>query len=215
MNETRFFGFIARKQRWGLTGMGWASACLIVMAGLIWSIVNIYPFLAINAPIRGDILVVEGWLPDHALQQAAREFVGHDYHLLVTTGGPLKRGSFLTRYGTYARLAAATMARLGVDPAHIVAVPAPRVRKDRTYASALALRQWLETSELTVRSMDILTLGPHARRSRLVFEEALGPGIRVGVIAIADRSYESERWWRSSSGVRTVIDETIEAIAKL
>ncbi len=212
MDETGFFGFIARKQRWRLTGRGWASACLVVVAGLVWSIANIYPFLAINAPVHGDILVVEGWLPDTALQQAVHIFERHDYRLLITTGGPLERGSFLSQYEAYAQLAATTMVRLGVDAGRIVAVPAPRVRRDRTYASALALRKWLKQSGMTIHSLNLVTLGAHARRSRLLFEKALGPGIDVGVIAVRDRTYDPGKWWTSSAGVRTIIGEGVAYI---
>jgi len=208
----KIFGLIARKQRWRLTWRGWIVACIIVVSGLIWSVANVYQFLAINAPVHGDILVVEGWLPDNALKRAVSEFYRHDYKLLVTTGGPLERGSFLIKYKTYAQIAKSTMLKLGVDPRQIVAVPSPRVRKDRTYASALALKKWLKTSRITIRSLNILSLGPHARRSWLLFKKALGSKISVGVIAVKDTSYNPNRWWISSAGVRSVIGETIAYI---
>ena len=45
--------------------------------GLTMAIValfNSHDFLAINKPINGDILVVEGWIPISALNEAKRKF---------------------------------------------------------------------------------------------------------------------------------------------
>jgi hypothetical protein len=52
-------------------------------------------------------------------------------------------------------------------------------------------------------------LGAHARRTRLLFQKALGPDIKVGVIAIETRNYDGRHWWRSSTGVREVLTEGI------
>jgi hypothetical protein len=60
-----------------------------------------------------------------------------------------------------------------------------------------------------VESLDLVTLGPHARRSRLLYEEAFGNKVKVGVIAIAIPDYDVKRWWRYSEGVREVIGEGI------
>ena len=52
-------------------------------------------------------------------------------------------------------------------------------------------------------------MGPHARRSRLLYEEALGGEFKIGIIALADRRFDPEHWWRSSEGVRAVVDDTV------
>ena len=61
-------------------------------------------------------------------------------------------------------------------------------------------------------SIDVVTKGAHARRSRLLFEKVFGSDVKVGVIALRDRSYESSRWWRSSEGIREI---PFQAIAYL
>ncbi len=214
ISKTRFFGLFAQKKRWGLTWKGWIGVCIILVAGFVGTIANIYQFLSVNDPVRGNILVVEGWLPDYALQRAVHIFERRNYRLIVTTGGPLERGSFLIKYKTYAQLAKSTMLKLGVAANEIVSVPAPKVRKDRTYESALALKKWLRTFDKNIHSIDILTLGPHARRSRLLFRKAMGPFVKVGVIDAKDESYNPDRWWRYSAGVRSVIEEAIYIYAK-
>ena len=50
----------------------------------------------------------------------------------------------------------------------------------------------------------------------MLFKEAMGEEIPVGIIACENREYDPKRWWKTSSGVRTVLDETIAYIyAKL
>ena len=52
-------------------------------------------------------------------------------------------------------------------------------------------------------------MGPHARRTRLLFQEAFGSKVAVGVIAVPDDAYDPRHWWRSSEGVRDVVGEAI------
>jgi hypothetical protein len=203
------WGLIQRKETWVLTWRGALALLALFAAAVLFAARQIHPFLATTEPVGGDILVVEGWMPDEALQEALDWFEQHPYRLLVTTGGPLDKGSHLSAYATTAELGAATLRRLGADPDRIVAVPAPPVRADRTFESALALGRWLSGSDLAVDSLDIVSLGPHARRTRLLFQQALGDGLRVGVIAAANAGYDAEHWWAWSGGVRTVVGETV------
>jgi len=57
-----------------------------------------------------------------------------------------------------------------------------------------------------------MTEDMHARRTRLLFEEALGKSITVGIIAVPNPDYDARRWWRYSDGVREVIGESIAYI---
>ncbi len=167
-----------------------------------------YPFLAITEPVTGGALVVEGWAPDYALEEMIAEFNRNHYRTLFVTGGPLEKGAPLSEYRTYAELASATLTRLGLSSNVVQAVPAPLVRKDRTYASAVALRDWLQRHG-GVTNLNVVTIGPHARRTRLMFERALGPDAKVGIVALRDRDYNPDRWWTSSAGFRTVTGEMI------
>lgn len=183
---------------------------LLVGAALIVYIIRgAYSFLAINDPVYNGALVVEGWLPDYALQQAITEFKRDHYSKIFVTGGPVEHGSPLSEYETFAERGAATLLRFGLATNAVQAVPAPKVRVDRTYASAVALKNWLDEHGVTATNFNVVSLGPHSRRSRLLFEKALGNGYRVGVTAVEDEDYDAKRWWQSAEGVRTVIGETI------
>lgn len=204
-----YLGLVTRRQCWRLTVRGWILLFISLAAIPTFAVTNVHRFLAENHPVRADILVVEGWLPDYALEKAVSEFNQHSYRLLVVTGGPLRRGFFLSKWRTNAELAATTLKRLGLNEEFIVAVPTRSVKKDRTYASAMALKKWLLSSNLSVTSLNIYSLGLHARRSRLIFEKALGDKIAVGVISSNSVDYDPQSWWRSSNGVRAVLDEVI------
>jgi len=166
-------------------------------------------FLAVTEPIPSEILVVEGWVPDYALDGAVAEFGKGHYTLIVTSGGPLDR---LTRPGegeSYATLAAEYLRRCGIPSEKIRAVSSPRRLRNRTYESAVAFRDFLRTSQNPPKAINLYTLGFHARRSRNAFERAIGPGTAVGVIAHPPRDFQVNRWWRASDGAKSFVNELI------
>ena len=203
---------IHRKEQWSLTVYGWLFTLILILVLILFTVTNIYPFLAVNAPISADVLVVEGWIPDYAIKGAIAEFKRGHYRQVITTGTPVSKGYYLAEYKNFAELTAATFIALGFDNNHLVAIPTPYTLKNRTYASAVAVRQWLSTSDLTVKSINLYTSGPHARRSWIIFKSALTPTIKVGVIAAEPQEYNFKAWWQSSEGVRTVIGEAIAYI---
>jgi hypothetical protein len=207
MNFMRTLRLIKKKEIWVLTLWGWvalfATACLC--GGAV--VLNINSFLSPIQRVAPDVLVVEGWLPDYALEYAAREFKSRPYHLCIVTGGPMEAGTYLSNYKTFADIAYETLRKLGIDSGQIVAVPSPLVNKDRTYASSVALRQWFDKTGYRVGTVNVFSLGCHSRRSRMLFAKALGNHIPVGVIACYDNSYDSRRWWHYSSGIRMVTGE--------
>ncbi|NEP82441.1 MAG: hypothetical protein F6K39_32415 [Okeania sp. SIO3B3] len=186
----------------------------ILILGLIIFLIticcfNIYSFLAVTSPIEADILIVEGWMSDYAVKLAIAEFQQGAYQKLITTGSPIGKGYYLSEYNNFSELTAATLIALGVDPDRVVAVPTPQVVKYRTAASAIAVKEWLTTSNLKVDSINIYTLGPHARRSWMIYRNVFSPDIQVGVIALEPKGYNPKRWWQSSAGMRTVVGEAI------
>lgn len=206
------------KRGWGLferrecllpTWRGWLVLLLIGAGLVVFGMREVYPFLAVNDPIPGGVLVVEGWLPDYALEETIGEFKRDHHHKLFVTGGPLEEGMPLSEYRSFAELGAAVLVRLGLDTNVVQAVPAPEVRRDRTYACAVALKSWLHQHGVGETNINVISMGAHARRTRLLFREALGNGYKVGVICIESRGYDPKRWWESSEGVRSVTGETI------
>ena len=82
------------------------------------------------------------------------------------------------------------------------------IRKDRTYHTALAVKKRFNERGLAKKSIDVASLGVHARRTWLLFEKVF-PSVSVGIISIKSNEYDSTRWWLFSAGVRNVISETV------
>lgn len=204
-----FWGLLRRRECLLPSWRGWL---LLLLAGwllAIGSVRKVYSFLAVTDPVAGGALVIEGWAPDYALAEVVTEFRRHHYTRVYVVGVPLERGAPLSEYKTYAELGANTLLKLGLDRDSVQAVPTPAVRQDRTYASALVLKQWLQEHNAMPVEFNLISLGPHARRSRLLFEKAFGRDARVGIIALENQDYDPGHWWKSSQGVRTVMDEII------
>ena len=74
---------------------------------------------------------------------------------------------------------------------------------------AMAVKDWLRKQGVGATSINVVTLGPHARRSRLLYQIALGDDVKVGVISIRDRRIDPDAWWKTSEGARSVLTEAI------
>jgi uncharacterized SAM-binding protein YcdF (DUF218 family) len=187
--------------------------CLLLVLGVgvlvFVAFREVSPFLAVNDPAPGGVLVVEGWVSDNTLEVAIAEFKRNHYVKLLVTGIPLERGGPLSEFRNLAYLGAATLVKLGMSTNDVAAVPTSLTRCDRTYAMASNVAAWLREHQISQGKVNLISEGPHARRSRLLFEKALGRNYTVGVMALPVTSYDERHWWRSSQGVRTVLDETI------
>lgn len=166
-------------------------------------------FLSLNRPVKADVLVVEGWLPDYALEEAMLIYRKENYKKIITTGGPLFVGSYLIEYVDLAHLAEATLLALGLQENEVIAVPAPHVYRDRTFHSALAIKKWMLKNDVQINKMNLVSLGPHSRRSTNLYQNVFQGDVEIGSIAIESREYDSARWYASSEGVRSTIDEAI------
>jgi hypothetical protein len=203
----RFWGFFCRRSCLVPTLRCWVVFCLAIAILLTVAFRGLHPFLAVNDPVPDGLLVVEGWEPDYGMEKAIEEFKTNHHEKLYVTGGPVDYGRYLTAYKTYAELGAATLMKLGLESNFVQAVPAPRVRQDRTYASAVVLKKWLLEHQIKLTRIQLISEGPHARRSRLLFQQAMGKEVTVGVISVPSQEYDQRHWWRYSSGVRNVIGE--------
>jgi uncharacterized SAM-binding protein YcdF (DUF218 family) len=202
--------FFNKKERWGLTAMGWVAVGIIAVGVPIALLANIHGFLAAEERVKGDVLVVESWIPDFAIPGAIEEFKRDGYQRLVLVGAPILLGGDLSRFKSYSEFTYARLIALGFDKERIVVLETSDITKDRTYQSAVAVKRWLSLDHnVNRRGLNVYSLDVHSRRSRLLFTKALGDQFTVGVIAAPDRRYDPETWWKSSNGVRTVLDELI------
>jgi len=189
--------------RFGLVGLT-ALTALLVFA------FTIQDFLAVNLPVVGNILVVEGWIWDSsAMREATEEFSRGQYEYLVTVGGPIEGDKGPTNQRNLAELAARRLRELGVAEASIIVLNVPDVTFHRTYASAFTLKNWINDSKIEVTGVNVFTLGAHARKSLVLFKRALGPGTKVGVISGTDTEYDPTHWWLSARGIYVILRKTV------
>ena len=185
-------------------GCGLGLVLLAAGAGFVWA--TLYPFLARQAPVPAETLVVEGWVSDDLLVQAAGWAESNGVKKIVATGGPLEIGSFLAEWKTYAEMTRARMEALGLGAKfELAAVPAEKVRRGRTRESARALR----AVGAAAGAFNVASEGPHARRSWRAFRDEFAGQAEVGSVALAPAEYDGTDWWRCSEGVRAVVSEAV------
>ena len=107
------------------------------------------------------------------------------------------------------RRAAAYLRDNGVTGVPVIAVETPASLQDRTYLSAVQVREWARRSGLALEAIDLLSNGVHMRRSRTLYRMALGDSVEVGAIAARPVEYDPQRWWRTSAGVKATMGETL------
>ncbi|MDR3458992.1 MAG: YdcF family protein [Verrucomicrobiae bacterium] len=208
--KKKLFGLFTRKERWGLSARGWfCLLAVLVLGGLGW-VLNVQPFLAQTRRTDTRILVVEGWVREFALKSALTEIQSGRYQKVYTTGGPIAGSDGATNdFNTAASVGAEWLVKAGVPADLVQMVPSHVAGRDRTYSSAVALREWFRTNHVTVASVNVLTEDVHARRTRLLFQEAFGKTMEIGIISVPNPDYVPKRWWRYSEGVREVLGESI------
>lgn len=196
-----------QRERWTLT---WTGRLLILTSVAALTVIlarGLCAFLAITSPVGGQFLVVEGWLPAYAYREAAAQFRNGGYRKIIAAG-VLKEdwdaGGELREHSGGEKLIS-----FGVPIDLVVTTSSDDVQRDRTFHAAMAVKRWLQEQGLRTTSIDVVAIGPHARRSRLLYENALGNEVKVGIIAVEDQRFDPNHWWRSSAGVRVVVDESI------
>lgn len=191
------------------TAWGWLVLLLATLAAAVLLVRNLHPFLAINQPVGARLLVVEGWMGPKGLDQAIAAFRAGGYERVVTTGGPIESWPKPPQ-ATYAELAADYLKQHGLGNIPITAVPAPASAQDRTFLNAVVVREWAKQTGTSLQALDVFSSGTHARRSRLLYRLAFGPGVEVGVLAARYFEYDDRAWWRTGTGARDVLEQAVQ-----
>lgn len=189
----------------------WGGLLLVLAAAIaaVFLVHNLHPFLAVTEPVGAKLLVVEGWMDPKGLDQAVAAFHAGRYERVVTTGGPIESWPKPPQ-ATYAELAADYLKRHGLADVPVTAVPAPALAQERTYRSAVLVREWARQSGVALAALDVYSSGTHARRSRLLYRLAFGPQVGIGVHAARSSDYDGRTWWRTGTGARDVLEQAVQ-----
>ena len=108
------------------------------------------------------------------MKQAAAEYARGHYPHLFTTGGPTmgKGGGYINDFNTSASVGADLLKKAGIPREAIQMVPSHVNGRERTYSSAIALRNWFREHNTPVDNINVLTEGAPARRTRLLYQKA-------------------------------------------
>jgi hypothetical protein len=132
------------------------------------------------------------------------------YERVLTTGGPITAWQAEpAAWKDFASRAAHYLRTHGLEHVPVDAVPTPATLQERTYLSAVRVRQWLHQAQVPTTAIDVYSSGVHARRSRTLYAMAFGPRVAVGVMAARPDVYDADRWWASSAGTKAVMGEVI------
>ncbi|MBT5706219.1 hypothetical protein N8766_02995 [bacterium] len=202
-------GLFRLKSIWWPTWRAWFLIVLLGSVAFVGGIRSAYPFLAPTHRVPAEVLVVEGWLPEYALKAAIHEFSENSYTLLVTSGGPLWEGHHASGFHSYAELAGQVLRGLNFDTNQLAVAPGPKVWRHRTFHSAKAVQDYLVASKLDPSGINIMTLGPHGKRTEIIYSEVFGDQIPLGIISFPSSEYDQKSWWRTSEGTKHVLTEAM------
>lgn len=96
------------------------------------------------------------------------------------------RNRIINNSNSFAELAKNRLLSMGIDSTIIVAVPCRRVKINITLTSALAFRDWLKTTDLKVKGINIVSTGTHARRTWMTYTKVLNKTYNIGIISLPD-----------------------------
>ncbi len=200
-----------RREVWLPTLWGLLLLLAIAAALALGLARSAYQLLAPQAPAPGArTLVVEGWLDLAELRQAAAAVRNGHYDRVLTTGGPIDPMLDAGGWQNYAVRAAAQLRASGLPAAiPVIAVPAPASAQDRSYLSAVMVREWARQNGVVFGALDLYSAGVHARRSWRVYRMAFGDAVEVGVLAARPADHDPQRWWTSSTGAKTTLGEAL------
>ena len=111
----------------------------------------------------------------------------------------------INNFNSNAELARVRLISMGIDSSQIIATPGERVIINRTLTSALAFRDWLKTTNINIKGINIISMGPHARRTWMIYNRILKEKYPIGIISLPDYSYDKSRIYRLFKTIRETI----------
>jgi hypothetical protein len=192
---------------------GWLAVLALLGGAAVVIGRSLGGWLAVSEPVSAalggpaHVLVVEGWLLAPELDAAAAYARARGYGQVVTSGSPIDEP--FSTFANYAERAATALRPqlngLAVDAAPVAMAP----RQNRTYATAVGVREWARRNGVRVDAIDVYSIGAHARRTRLLYAMAFGKGTQVGIVAGTPYDADPLRWWTTSEAAKSVMGETI------
>lgn len=113
--------------------------------------------------------------------------------------------STLNNFNSNAELARNSLISMGIDSSQIIATSGERVIINRTLTSALAFRDWLKTTNISVKGINIISLGAHTRRTWMIYNKILHKRYEIGIISLPDYDYNRSRSYKLIKTIREIL----------
>jgi hypothetical protein len=195
-----------RGAKWSSKLTGGLCLVLVLLTPVFWLCFYGETFFSLTRRVPAEVLVVEGWIGNDGIRAAAAEFETADYRYIVATGGQTDNRPHSRNY---AEIAGEELIRSGIPKDRLIIAPTGEIERERTFKSAVAAWQALQHRGIHTEDINVLTLGPHARRSRLVYAKVFAPAAHVGVIAWTPSDYETGPWWQSRGRTKCFLKEIV------
>src|SRR5260370_41433001 len=144
MKRSGWLGPVQRVANWSPTLLGAFAIVLLVFPG-IWLCIYGESFFSLTHRLPAEVLVVEGWIGNDGLRNAAVEFERGAYQYIVATGGQTEDRRSPSNY---ADLAGQELTRLGVPQGNIIIAPTAEIGHKRTFKSAVAAWRALQVNAI-------------------------------------------------------------------
>lgn len=112
---------------------------------------------------------------------------------------------FNISFGSNAEELRSRLLNSGLDSGKVVAVAINKHIINRTLNSALSFRGWIDSVNMPVNGINIISLGTHARRTWLTYNKVLNEKFRIGIIALPDTEASHNTKLRILKTVRETI----------
>jgi hypothetical protein len=82
---------------------------------------------------------------------------------------------------------------MGIPSSRIISIPCTRVKINRTLTSALAFSDWLQTTNIDIKGINIISMGTHARRTWMTYNKILNEKYAIGIISLPESGNNQSR----------------------
>ena len=182
------------------------SVTVALLGALVAFILLIHDFLSISKPLESEYLVVEAWITNReTLQDAADWFLAGHCDTIIVAWVSSKEAQ-----PSRAEATRITLRSMGVDDKAIKVIDVPSTSQSRTLETARAVKRYLmsQADKKNTMSINVFSLGVHARKSYVIFRSVFKPEYKVGIVAGTEKGYDTRYWWISPRGTYIVIRNT-------
>ena len=200
---------VHQKLSYSLTWQGWIFIIGFNSLLVFFVLRYIATFLVVNKPLQTEILIVDGILPGYGYDSVVKLISDHGYKYVITTGVDMGYTFRSENVFNGAEFSYKILSEKDITNCKLDKAPARNVKRDRTFTSALELKKWFIKNRIYPEKINIISFSCHARRTWIMYKKAFVGFADIGIITIDDNTYDYNKWYKNSKGVRMILSESI------